>query len=278
MSKTGMSMATYDIELNTDTCSPYDNAELTITLSIGFKQINPAAGAAEGTYHDYGDAAATSRKIIKWEKGAWEHWKGEFVKSAQRFWDGRFWLINNFPELEFDSKTVRYRPNVWCRFVLIGGDADKIVYNHMIEVVRLHRSETWFGSHSTLYDSLDTKSVKKGTDSAGKPIMQEAHVHEIGHLLGLQHVDVGKATCPPGGDTNAAACYGIADADKKSVMGEGMQLRVEQAMPWRKAIVKVTGKGVVLTPTDWAVKLARHYPRNPNEVLLNAAITNRPRR
>jgi hypothetical protein len=180
--------------------------------------------------------------------------------------------------LEFVNGRVRYRPNVWCRFHLIGADWDKIAYNHKIDVVRLAPLEPWFGSHSTLYDSRDTDSVKKGTDSHGHKIMQRAHVHEIGHLLGLQHVDVGKPTCPAVGDTNASACYGTLDIDKNSVMGEGMQLRVEQALPWRKAITHMTGRGALLTPSDWAATLLRQYPRDPEEVRMNSSVTVRPRR
>jgi hypothetical protein len=62
--------------------------------------------------------------------------------------------------------------------------------------VRLHSSENWFGSHSRLYDNRDTDSVEKGKDSAGKPIMPRAHVHEIGHLLGFGHVDEAGAALP----------------------------------------------------------------------------------
>ena len=38
--KTGMSTASYDMELDTDVCNHYSNANLTITLNIGFRQIN----------------------------------------------------------------------------------------------------------------------------------------------------------------------------------------------------------------------------------------------
>jgi hypothetical protein len=63
-----------------------------------------------------------TRKIVKWDKGGWEDWKANFVKSARRYWHGKFWLVNNFKELEFNDKGVLYRPNVWCRFALIGSD------------------------------------------------------------------------------------------------------------------------------------------------------------
>ncbi len=276
--KTGVCTASHDIDLDSDVCDPYTNADLTITLNLGFRQINPSGGAAEGNYHDYDDATAPTRKIIKWTPGAWELWKREFIKSAQSFWHGKFWLVNNFSQLEFEHKGKRYRPNIWCRFKLLGGDADKGVRHHIIDVVRLHRTETWFGSHSTLYDNLDTNSVQKGTDGAGKAIMQRAHVHEVGHLMGLGHVDIGKAHCPPGGDTNASACYGVADVDKLSVMGQGMELRSDHAMPWRKGIIQLLGVGHAASKTDWEAKRLQHYPRTSAEVLSHAAITVRPKR
>lgn len=146
----------------------------------------------------------------------------------------------------------------------------------MIDVVRLDSTETWFGSHSTLYDSLDTNSVRKETDSAGRPIMQRAHVHEIGHLLGLAHIDVGKAHCPATGNTNASACYGVADSDKRTVMGDGMTLRTSFATPWRRAVVQLTGEGHVATGNDWKARMRRQYPRTPGEALAHMEITSRP--
>ena len=275
--KFGMSFNAYDAELNTDVCDPYNNADLTLTLNLGFRKIDPAGGADEGTYHDYGRPSKPTRKIVKWTPGAWSSWKKEFCKSAEKYWHGKFWLVNNFPELEFEKKGVKYRPNVWCRFRLVGNDADFGINNHTISVVRLHRSENWFGSHATLYDSKDTKSVAKGEDSAGKDIMQRAHVHEVGHLLGLAHVDVGKDHCPAD-NTNARACYGVDDDNKNSVMGMGMQLRTEHAIPWRRAITSLVGRGNAATAADWAPKFVRHYPRIPAEVAANMSITHRPRR
>jgi hypothetical protein len=293
MKKT-LNLAKFDATLNTDTCDSRNNAELTLKLKIGFRQVNPSGGAASGTYNDYGSATGTPRKIIKWTAGEWLGWKLNFVRSAQSFWHGKFWLANNLGYFGYLSGTQIYLPNVWCRFELVGNDAAVGTHHQVIDVVRLDRTETWFGSHSTLYDSLDTRSVQKGTDSAGKPIMQRAHVHEVGHLLGLGHVDEGKANCPVSGDTNASSCYGIADVDKNSVMGQGMQLRLEHAAPWMTAIaafVKVEPASKVYTiPPATGIQLVRRaldrlvpftpsmkriYPRTPAELEGGTTITSR---
>ncbi len=275
MTKTSLKLAKFDAELNTTPCNARNNADLKLTLRLGFRQINPAGGAANGMYNDYGSATGTPRKIVKWTAPEWTHWKNNFVRTAQDFWSGSFWLVNNLGVCGFQDSGQIYIPNFYCLIDIIGSDAAIGTHHHVIDVVRLDPSETWFGSHSTLYDSLDTNSVQKGTDSKGKPIMQRAHVHEVGHLLGLGHVDIGKPHCPATGNTNASACYGVADFDKNAVMGGGMQIRNSNAEPWRSALVKLLAKhpaSTVYTPTPAIVAAAtaklgtlapkrkRHYP------------------
>jgi hypothetical protein len=290
----------FDAELNTDTCDAMNNAELTLTVRMGFKQINPSAGADEGTYHDYGDASKPARKIIKWTPATWKAWKDTFCASVQEFWTGKFWLVNDAGSFLYAAKDGQtYVPNVWCRVKVVGQDGTAPDNHHTIEVVRLHPSVKWFGSHSTLYDSKDTDSVEKSRDSKNKKVMQRAHVHEFGHILGLGHVDIGKAHCPASGDTNASACYGVSDTDMNSVMGSGMQLRLEHASPWREAI-RAFSVGEVLSavtsPTDllipfgrllvggntlfavWPAKMKRHYPRTPTEAAAGTLITAPPKR
>ena len=270
--------AEWDATLDADCCNALTNAEITIDLRLGFRQINPSGAAAKGTYHDYGDATAPSRKVVKWTPGAWARWRSFLMKSAQDYWTGRFWLLNNFPVLEYQVKGVTFRPNIWCRLKISEATIPPIGpinAHHVIDVVRLDESETWFGSHSTLYDSRDTELVRKNKDSKGHPVMQRAHVHEIGHLLGLGHVDIGKPHCPKAGNTNAAVCYGVADEDMKNIMGGGMARTADLGKPWRRAAVQFTGKGNPETAGDWTSVTRRHFPRTADEVKLNKLVTHR---
>jgi hypothetical protein len=280
MPKTVVKLAKFDAELNTTPCNSRNNADLKLTLRLGFRQINPSGGAATGTHRDYGSATGTPRKIIKWTTAEWTAWKNNFVRTAQDFWSGSFWLINNRGLYGFQENGQVYIPNFYCLLDIVGRDANVGTHHHVIDVVRLDPTENWFGSHATLYDSKDTNSVQKATDSKGKPIMQRAHVHEVGHLLGLGHVDIGKPHCPATSNTNASACYGVADQDKYAVMGGGMQIRNSNAEPWRSALMKLIAKhpaSTVYTPTAAIVaaatkkygilapKRTRHYPMSKTQ-------------
>lgn len=264
----------WDATLNSDVCDPYNNADLEITLKVGLRQVNPQGGAPTGKYNDYGKPTKPERKIRKWDKASWSAWTSTFARTAERYWNGKFWLLNDDPALDYIVKGVTYRPNLYCKFKL------KVVTSnphHTIDVVRLDKTETWFGSHSTLYDNLDTKPVVKGKDSNGKLIMQRAHVHEVGHLLGLGHVDEGKAHCPAN-NTNAKKCYGVADVDKLSVMGTGMKLRKEFASPWQNAYHATLIGNWVQLGKETSVEMRRHYPRTLAEVKAKKKITRRPSR
>ena len=295
MKKT-IKFAKFDALLNTDSCDAQTNADLTLTMNLGFRQINPPAGAASGMYNDYGDVNDPARKIIRWTDASWATWKANFITTAQDFWNGKFWLLNDSGCFSYKVLGTTFVPNIYCRMAITANEAGAAGVHHTIDVVRLDPTESWFGSHSTLYDSKDTNSVKKATDSAGKKVMQRAHVHEVGHLLGLGHVDIGKAHCPANGNTNAGACYGVADADMNSVMGSGMKLLIDHAAPWRTAIRSFAVEEVVLGNTmaealmvpvsaiffmptsllaSWPARMRRTYPRTSAEAALGTEITSR---
>jgi len=96
--KTIKRFTTFDAELDKIVCDAYNNADL--TMKLGFRQINPAGGVATGTHNDFGIPGKPARGIIKWTPGSWARWKTNFVFSAQRYWHGKLWLVNNYPILK----------------------------------------------------------------------------------------------------------------------------------------------------------------------------------
>jgi hypothetical protein len=138
-----------------------------------------------------------------------------------------------------------------------------------IDVVRLDPSVSFFGSHSRLYDSRDLDPTPKGAT-----MRQRAHVHEVGHLLGLGHSAQHRQQCLVTGDTNSPICYGTTGQEIDEVMGGGMNLLQWHSDPWRTAIGAITRT----SQHEWAPMMMRHYPRNPDEIRLRSYPTVRPNR
>ena len=232
------SFARYEAKLTFDDAKR-QNMTLLLNLKLGMTQINPEEDADAGQYHDYGPDAdkGRMRDITKWEGPAWSAWKTKFAGDVEKFWSGAFALENKDSYFLISAADGQiYAPNIECKLRLTISDGKAGTNHHNIEVVRLAETESFFGSHSRLYDSKDTNSVTKGYDSDGKAIVQKAHVHEIGHLLGLDHVSVGSTNCPVGSNTNKTICYGVTDFEKNSVMGVGMKVRKPNAKPWIDAM------------------------------------------
>ena len=231
-----MQLQYFDATLDTDRCSPRVNADLTLTLRLGFEQVNPPNGAATGRYHDYDDPNEATRAIVPWDPVSWTAWKENLRLTAERFWSGKFWYLNNKGVFPFKTPSGIYIPNIDCNLKVICTDSGVGFHHTKIKVVRLAPHETVFNSDATLFDSLDNLPVTNDVDANRVPIQQVPSVHEIGHLLRLGHVDIGKAHCPVTGDTNASQCYGVSDHDKNSVMGLGMQVRPDHSFPWLAAL------------------------------------------
>lgn len=257
-----LNLSMFDAVLDTDRCNARVNAELTLVLKLGFRQINPAGGAATGTYHDYGDATEPVRAIVPWDAASWTAWKQNLASSAERFWDKRFWLLNNLGVFPLKLPIGIFIPNFDCRLKVTCSDVNVGFHHHVIDVVRLASSERLFGSHASLFDSLDNQAIVNDVDSTGLPISQVPSAHEIGHLLGLGHVGIGSASCPATGDTNASQCYGVTDTDKNAVMGMGMQLRNGDAIPWLAALtllIRAKPASTLYVPTARYTKSTEVY-------------------
>jgi hypothetical protein len=221
----------------------YTNAYLTIFIRVFFLKIDPAG--ATGTYAD-SDKTATNpslKPIQKWKPGEFEGYVRNLTTSAQRFWDGQFWLKT--PKT-YDGLNSQGRPahrcNIFCKLDLAAtaqaGDA-----HYTIAVVRA-MDNVAFRSNAVLYSQNDIKSQQMIPNSTVKFWTQ---FHEVGHLIGLGHVGTGGTTNVH--NNNSPTAYGVTAQEMQDVMGRGHARHNWHATPWQQAAEAFTG----VKAADWKI-------------------------
>jgi hypothetical protein len=224
------------------------NCGLKLYVKVFLRKVDPAGGAAQGTADDWdtrnGSPAGPARRIVRWSAGEFERWSQRYQRECQSFWDGKFWLSppNTYTGLDVAQRSGRLRPNVRCDFVLSLVSTPSLAH-HTIDVVRLADNEPFFRSDAAHYDHRDLDA-----DTTSPGVTQRAHVHEVGHLLGLGHATSGAAGC----SNHNAVCYA-----SNNVMGRGEQLAAWNAKPWKQTVSQMTGTG----ESGWTVSMREVTPR-----------------
>jgi len=237
-------MGTFDADLNPDVRNRTTNADLTLYIRINFQKIDPTPGVTT-----YSDADGTAVPIRAWTNSEWITWKRRFLTDCQRKWNGKFWLRTpaTYNRLNWPETSPTHRCNLYCRFE-ISEQSNSHGAHAVIPVVKVSRRH-FFRSHMLLYSSNDlhAERLTRGTNFF-------THVHEIGHLIGLDHPGIAAAGCSNGGE---AVCYAAPDGDDRGIMGRGSQPRTTHAEPWRKAAAALTG----VSKNQWTASLSRVYPQ-----------------
>lgn len=236
-------MGTFDADVNADVCNRSTNANLTLYIRIHFQKINPTAAS-----NTYNDSDNTPVPIRAWRVQEWEHWKRRFLTDCRRKWSGKFWLKTptTYSSLNWPQTNSTHRCNLYCRFE-ISEQATEQGSHAVIPVVRVDGRHA-FRSEMLLYSNRDIRSERLTHGS-----LFFTHVHEIGHLIGLEHPGDTLAGCINGGER---ACYASSDGDDRGVMGRGSRLYERHAQPWKKAASILTST----SEADWEVSLRRAYP------------------
>lgn len=234
----------FDADLNPDCRNRTTNADLTVYLRIYFEQVNPTATST--TYNDWDGNAVPIRR---WRPNEWSDWKRRFLRDCRRKWHGKFWLQTpaTYNSLNWPAQNATHRCNLYCRFE-ISEQANSEGAHAVIPVVRVDGNHA-FRSHMLLYSNRDLTPERL---THGSRFF--THVHEIGHLIGLDHPGTGLAGCTSGGE---AVCYASADGTDDGVMGRGSRIYERHAAPWKKAAAILTGQA----EANWTVSLTRIYPR-----------------
>lgn len=238
-------MGTFDADLNPDVRNSTTNADLTLYIRINFQRIDPTPGSP-ATYRDYDGTAVPIRA---WRDAEWTQWKSRFLSDCRTKWNGKFWLVTpaTYNRLNWPEQNPTHRCNLYCRFE-ISEQGNSQGAHAVIPVVRVNGRHS-FRSHMLLYSNNDIRAeqLTRGSNFF-------THVHEIGHLIGLQHPGTGRPGCVGGGE---AVCYRSADGDERGAMGLGSDMRAEYARPWTRAASILTG----VPQASWTVSLVRTYPQ-----------------
>jgi hypothetical protein len=225
----------------------HTNANLTIIIRVHFLKINPAV-AKTGLYPD---SDKKQRRIQAWAPGEFESYTRMLLASAQRFWNGVFWLQtpNYYRGLDWPDIKPFCRCHVYCRLDLsqVYNDADA---HYTIAMVRVREGEQ-FRSNSRLYSQLDLASETLIPHST---IKFWTHFHEVGHLLGLGHIGWNGHHNLHADNTQKA--YGVTLQDKVDVMGCGSLRHRWHALPWQEAVAEFTGT----KKADWQVHMDHISP------------------
>jgi hypothetical protein len=237
-------MGAFDAEINDLVCNQTTNADLTLYVRIYFQQINPTA-----TSNTYNDSDGTAVPIRNWQAAEWANWKRRFLTDCQRKWHGKFWLQTptTYNGLNWPLPNATHRCNLYCRFEITEQSTANGAHA-VIPVVRVNGNH-FFRSHMLLYSDRDLNAERLTRGS-----LFYTHIHEIGHLIGLDHPGTGLPGCTDGSES---VCYAAADGTDQGVMGRGSRIYSRHAAPWQKA-------GALLTSTresDWTVSMTRAYPR-----------------
>lgn len=102
-----------------------------------------------------------------------------------------------------------------------------------------------------LLDSKDLNAEQR----IGATVKYWTAFHEVGHLLGLEHVN---AHGPGVTDPSSTPAYGVTRAQKNDVMGKGSVRTLKHALPWQQAAASLTNT----KPEDWRPSM-RSIPPEP---------------
>jgi len=291
---TGQVAAFFNSELLTPETARASNATFTIYLRVHLLKTNSNDG-----FH------LTTSEGKPVELRDWDDTKGEFVRfseavqsDANGFWDNTKFCLLPPPEyrgMNYPAANPRFRPNIDCRFKLVfaSGPLDAHAVIRCFCPVRPGefrsnaigsfngagtgnwtcfdvdpKRHTLLGTGTCLVDEgdpLSAEGVVKRARRCNQWIAQEAVCHEVGHLLGMDHVGV-YLKYPPclqeiakTKDTASTQCYeGPTEADTRNIMGAGMNLASWNVLPWCSRIVSHTG----VTMAGWRVSIGTVPPRS----------------
>ncbi len=244
-----------DSHLYTAERNAHRNADLNFILSVYLNRVEPDGSGL------FADSGGGITPILRWPDDEWTHFRREFYNWVKGFFRERFWLVppRGYSGLDWPDIRPTHRPNVKCGLTLWVHERPehaRIGINCIYPVPgQTLRSGVSPWDHSGELAAVDTTMQSANPVPTTSEVQDQVTVlHEVGHLLGLSHVNRYGKPCPKQ-DTNAVACYGTTTWQRGDLMGWGSRVELWHSWPWRDRIRYHTGVG------GWTAVMSRPEPR-----------------
>ena len=223
---------------------PADNATaLTVTLRLAFTAIDAQIAR---------DLSGKVFKARPWTDGEVRQYIADFRAAAESQWTDRIYILLPDPAKPLEALPKadylrflhpalgsRKQPYLRCGLRILAVDKNPHARVNIVNIepgqgrfqARVYRRP---GATDDAVQGSDALQLTEHRPTTRDTYRQVPAVHEIGHLLGLEHVNAESPACRA--DPNAELCYGGNAYEMNDIMGMGDAVTGQHAHTWLKAI------------------------------------------
>jgi hypothetical protein len=230
-----------------------NTTEFNLIIKVFLTRLNPHDGHKfQKIYDEFEDKKI---KYQAWTDAEWATFKEDFKSDTNKYLNWPNLHLYLLPWAEYKSKTAKIQldyfrhphptRNSTTPYVNCGTSvllvADKSKAHVSFQVIREKDGEPGYRSYDHLnpggqdYGILTNRDIDRWATPPSDGIPQNGAFHELGHVLGLRHINLHDPHC----HRQNQACYGKPGTPQYSDwMGSGNHVSAADASPWLRRIPK----------------------------------------